>query len=239
MISSGRQQNNIFVLVRPVFLGNIGATARVLKNFSFSNLRLVEPPKNYKDAEARKMSVGAFDILKHAQVFASLSEALQDISLAVGTSSGQQREQAPVSLACVLSNCQAVAAANKVAWVFGDERNGLTKEELQRCHHTVTIPVNPQFPALNVAQAVGIIAYELSKDREAPEKCQLYAPGIEDDELFCQIDELLQAVQFSRTFNRQTVLKELRHTYQRLMPTVRERDLLKGVLHKINQKLES
>ena len=70
--------------MRPNFLGNIGSTARVMKNFGFSQLRLVNPPRNYLDAEARKMAVDAFDVLKSAKVENSLSDALKDINLAFG-----------------------------------------------------------------------------------------------------------------------------------------------------------
>ncbi len=85
------RKNVFFILVRPLFLGNIGSVARVLKNFDFENLRLVAPPKNYKDAEARRMAVGAFDLLKKCQVFIDLDEAMEDIDVAVGTTCGYQR----------------------------------------------------------------------------------------------------------------------------------------------------
>ncbi len=233
--------NVIFVLVRPQFLGNIGAAARVLKNFSFGGLALVEPPRNYKDSEARRMAVGAFDVLKNAPVFSTVSEALADVSLAVGTSSGQQRGEMPERLQAVLPRLLEVAEANKVAFLFGDERNGLSRQDLQRCHHTVTIPVNPQFPALNMAQAVGIIAYEMSLERDtgkAGSPGKRFPCGTQDDELFRQIGDLLEEIQFSRTFNKESVLREMRSAYQRFNPSCRELDLLKGVLHRINQRLK-
>src|SRR3984885_15562816 len=90
--------NVYFILVRPVYLGNIGSMARLIKNFGFSNLRLVEAPRNYKDAEARKMAVGAFDVLKASQVFNTLNEAVEDMNLVIGTSTGQQRSQPLVAL---------------------------------------------------------------------------------------------------------------------------------------------
>ena len=76
-----RQENVSFVLVRPYYLGNIGSAARALKNFGFQQLSLVEPPHNYKDAEARMMAVGAFDVLKAALVYDSLSQAAIDTAV--------------------------------------------------------------------------------------------------------------------------------------------------------------
>ncbi len=85
------EHNFVFILVRPNFLGNIGSSARVLKNFGFGQMRLVTPPKNYLDSESRRMAVDAFDVLKKARVFDSLATALEDITMSVATSSGQYR----------------------------------------------------------------------------------------------------------------------------------------------------
>src|SRR4051812_44535385 len=123
------RENLIFILVRPVFHGNIGAVARVLKNFGMRNLRFVQPPRGYKDSEARKMSVGAFDVLKASQVFETLEAALKDVNIAVGTTSGQHRAFEPVSLPDLTPVLIEAAKNNKVAIVFGDERNGLLKAE--------------------------------------------------------------------------------------------------------------
>lgn len=240
------RDNVYFILVKPVYLGNIGSVARVMKNFGFAHLRFVEPPKGYKDSEARRMSVGAFDLLKNSEVFESLSDALQDISFAIGTTSGQQRDMVPVPFTAIAGEavCTAGNGANKVAIVFGDERNGLTREELLRCHQVSTIPTDAGFPALNMAQAVAICAYELSakSGTSADSSGAAAAPaslptGQQNDQLFEQLGTLLDAVEFSRTFNRDKVLLELRGFYQRAQPTSREYDLLRGALIKINQKV--
>lgn len=240
--------NVYFILVKPVYLGNIGSVARVMKNFGFSRLRFVEPPKGYKDSEARRMSVAAFDVLKNSEVFGSLADALQDISLAIGTTSGQQRDLVPVPFAAVSAQAAYTAGNgnNKVAIVFGDERNGLTRDELLRCHRVGTIPTDAEFPALNMAQAAAICAYELARSAQpcaagfgAPDiDKSLFPDGQQNDLLFQQLGRLLDAVEFSRTFNRDKVLLELRGFYQRAQPTKREYDLLQGALIKINQKLQ-
>jgi TrmH family RNA methyltransferase len=234
-----------FILVRPEFLGNIGATARVLKNFGFSNLRLVQPPRNYKDAEARQMSVGAFDILKSGVVFGSLADALKDISYAIGTSSGHQRTQPLADYNETLAGISETVAHNDVAIVFGDEKNGLGKEELERCNVVVRIPTASEFPSMNIAQAVCIFAYELSKITN--ESNQVIKPqvererptGLNDDEITAQLNNLLEHVEFSRKFNKELVLRQLLSFYKRADPTKREGDLLRGILYKLNQSLLS
>jgi TrmH family RNA methyltransferase len=230
------RENLIFILVRPVYLGNIGASARVLKNFGIRNLRFVQPPRGYKDSEARKMSVGAFDVLKASQVFDSLEEALKDVNIAVGTTSGQQRALEPRSITEISPVLIEAAGSNKVAIVFGDERNGLSKGELERCHHIVTIPTDPDFPALNVSQAIGVCAYELVRGSWSQNgEARTYSAGAKDDELFSQLDLLLDKVEFTKKFNRKNVLTELRQFYQRAHPTVRETELLSGAIRKLAQ----
>lgn len=232
------RDNVSFILVRPLFLGNIGACARAMKNFGFGRLRLVDPPRNYKDAEARKMAVGAFDLLKRAEVFASLSEALADVSLAGGTTSGRQREVEPVAIERAAAALRLASAGNHVALVFGDERDGLTRSELDRCHHLITIPTDSRFPALNIAQAVAICAYELGRTQaSAAEAAPRLPTGAEDDELFSQLELLLDRAGFSRAYNKENLKSELRSFYQRAQPTGREADLLRGALRKINQSI--
>jgi tRNA (cytidine32/uridine32-2'-O)-methyltransferase len=201
-------------------------------------LRLVDPPKNYKDSEARRMSVGAFDVLKRCQVFSSLSDALKDVSIAIGTTSGQSRET-PEPLSAITHSAIRCSQNQLVAFVFGDERDGLTRDELMRCHRTISIPTNPAFSALNVAQAVGIIAYELSREKlnEENESQEMHPDGKLDDELFLQVDELLDNIEFTRKFNRHVILRELRSLYQRSFFTQRERDLLSGIIRRLKQKI--
>lgn len=235
--------NIVFVIVKPVYLGNIGAVARAMKNFALSDLRLVAPPKNYKDAEARKMAVGAFDILKSASVYESLEEALKDVAVSVGTTSGKQRKLIPQPLAEISPAILEAAQTNKVAFVLGDERDGLRQEDLRRCHHIATIPTSEALASLNLAQAACIIGYEISRaDNNFPrsisanEKEDL-STGSTDDELLQLFGQLADSVNFSRTFNRRIVQTEFRQLWQRTRPTKREAELLKGILIRVNQQL--
>jgi tRNA (cytidine32/uridine32-2'-O)-methyltransferase len=239
------QANIYFVLVRPVFLGNIGATARLMKNFGFEKLRLVDAPRNYKDAEARKMAVDAFDILKAAEVFSSLPEAVADLNLVVGTSSGQQRSQPLESLPQFLERAAAqnLESTNKIAIVLGDERNGLSIDELAICNVQIRIPTNPLFPSLNVSQAACILAYEISKFCTTTDSVSsgdavnastdLLTTPDDERELFEQLSQVLEKIQFSRAHNKDLVLAQLRQFYKRALPTKRESDLLRGVLHRL------
>src|SRR5262245_24988565 len=157
------------VLVRPHFPGNLGAVARVMHNFGCSKLTLVDPVADLRDPEARRLATHGEFILDKAKTVADLSAALFDCVLAAATSAkiegvvrqtgaGTLRELAPI-----LS-----AAAGPMALVFGPEPSGLTTDETNLCHYLIHVPANPEFPALNLAQAVAIVLYELSVTSASP-----------------------------------------------------------------------
>lgn len=239
------KDNIIFILVRPNFLGNIGSTARVMKNFGFSQLRLVNPPRNYLDAEARKMAVDAFDVLKKAKIEDTLSNALSDINLAFSTSACQHRTEEPEALGRLVSKIeeQDLTSNNKIAFVFGDERDGLTREEIARCHELILVPTEPTFASLNLAQALGIVAYELSRSSglvncKKATTSEILPNGREEDELMQLTSILMDRANFSRRYNRELVTMQLRSALQKMRPNKREFDLLRGFLLRLNDKLE-
>lgn len=224
-----------FVLVRPTYLGNIGSAARVLKNFGFKNLRLVSAPKNYKDAEARKMSVGAFDLLKTAICFDSVKDAVQDLSLVVGTTCAYQRDCKPDYLDIVSKELKA-RNQDQIAVLFGDERDGLTREELDYCHYVVSIPTEPDFPSLNVAQALGLFAYELVRS-EGTQSSPI-AAGVsmtETDEYFSRLATFLSSAGFTKSFSHERILTEFRGLFNKARPNEREMKLLNALLWKVEQ----
>lgn len=232
------QQDNIyFVLVRPTFLGNIGSVARVMKNFGFKNLRLVDPPRNYKDAEARKMALGAFDLLKAAECFDSLPEALKDINIAVGTTCAHQRV-CQTQLISEVSDSLNKASGNRIAIIFGEERDGMTTEDFERCQFIATIPSKPEFPSLNLAQSAGIFAYELTRpEDQAGEKSttveiELSAAGKDTDEFFERLGHLLHEKGFTKSFNKTSIMSELRVLLNKAKPSARELQLLEALLKK-------
>jgi len=248
------EQNFVFILVRPNFLGNIGSVARVMKNFGFSQLRLVSPPKNFLDSEARRMALDAFDVLKKARVSDDLPAALDDITVAIGSSSGQYRRHISQNLSDLtaqLFNGQSedrqglLADENRIALIFGDERNGMTNEEIDRCHKLMRIESQPQFPSLNLAQALGIVAYKLSMHIGSPDNMSraqgeptlLRMTGQEEDQLMERVVSLMDKVEFSKSFSRTKVATELRSTLQRLDLSQREGLLWQGLISKILAKL--
>lgn len=245
MMSGDIFSNTAFILVRPEFLGNIGSVCRVMKNFGFSDLRLVTPPRNYKDSEARMMAVGAFDVLKTARLHETLDDAIADLNLTVSTSSGRRRSRPLDNLGKIVSELAGYAGANnKIGIVFGNERNGLRDDEVALCNRRIRIESSAQFPSLNLAQAAGIVAYTLSAttarhvEQPSQKTTAIELPDTSDlKELFEQLELLLGNVEFSRTFNKRLILQELKDAIDRMTPTKRETSILKGALFRLNSKL--
>jgi tRNA/rRNA methyltransferase len=147
------------VLCRPSHPGNIGAAARAMKTMGLADLRLIAPEK-FPAPEARWMATNAIDVLDHAQVHATLAEAISDCVAAFALSA-RPREWSTQVLDARAAAARAVELDGEVAFVFGNEQAGLTNEEMLACQYLVHIPANSGFTSLNLAQAVQVVAYEL------------------------------------------------------------------------------
>jgi len=152
------QAGIFFILVEPLYRGNIGAVARVMKNFGFTNLRVVGtiPAK-----EDHYLAVHSEDIMNNIVVFPRLAEALEDIDCIIAFSRRSGRKK-PVDLKVKeLGYFTKKLPRSKIAFVFGRETFGLTDEEADLCPVRCMIPADEKFPSLNLAQAAAIAAYEL------------------------------------------------------------------------------
>lgn len=153
-----------FVLVRPKYSGNIGNVARVIKNFGFKKLVLIEPTAEI-DYDAWLYAVHAKDVLYDAKIYNSIQEFIDEerVKFLIGTTARIGGEKNPLRTP-VLSNRlrEVVIPDTKIAVLFGNEESGLTNDELMYCDLVVTIPTSEEYPVMNLSHAVAIIAYELS-----------------------------------------------------------------------------
>ncbi len=163
---SDLKKNNLLNQVRIVLVNtsdcrNIGSAARAMKTMGLSQLVLVDP-NEMPNGQAQALAAGATDVLANAIVVSTLSEAIEDCGLVVGTSARSRTLPWPM---LEPRGCgeKMVAEANEypVALVFGRESSGLTNEELQLCHFHVQIPANPDYSSLNLAMAVQTLSYEI------------------------------------------------------------------------------
>lgn len=151
------------ILVSPQGDGNIGAVARAMKNFGFSDLRLINPVPYFTD-HAFAWAVNAKDILQNAKVFRSLIEATEDISttFALTRRLGRMR-QTSILLDEATSIIASRSNTSPAGLIFGREDAGLTNEEVKFADFVVTIPTSSNQPSLNLAQAVLIACYKISQ----------------------------------------------------------------------------
>lgn len=149
------------VLVRPAGAGNVGAVARAMKNMGLKHLVLVQP-RFRNQFWMRAMAVHAGDVLERMRIVNDLADGVANCGLVVGTTCRAGLYRAPTGTARDLApTLVAAARENEVAVVFGPEDHGLSNEDIKACHRLLTIPATREYPSLNLAQAVMIVAYEL------------------------------------------------------------------------------
>ncbi len=189
----------IFILVEPAVPENIGASARALKTMGFDKLRLVNPC-DFRSTEARKLAHGSYEILENTLVYDSLSEAIRDCHFTIGTSAKHRRVKHDyyqvTEIAALIKRKENIIS--KIGIVFGREERGLDNDELIACDIMSYIPMKTVYPSLNLAQAVMVYAWELSKI-SFPDK--ILNEGREEDEfrnLKKKVSEFLKENQINR-----------------------------------------
>ena len=232
------------VLVGTTHPGNIGATARAMKNMGILDLALVEP-KEFPSDVATFRSKAAKDILEKASVHTSLEEAISECELVVGTSARGRTVPWPVLNPREAAEEMHKSSLNgKVAIVFGREDRGLTNEELGLCNFHVHIPSDPEYSSLNLSQAVQILAYEIRlsylQDRHVNKEywdVEL-ANNEQTERLINHMDELMQEVDFYDVENPRKLLVRFRRFFKRSKIDVMEANIFRGLFASIQKKLK-
>ena len=152
----------VIVLVRPQLGENIGKAARAMLNFGLTEMRLVTPRDGWPNPSAGPAAAGANEILEEAEVFESLAEAVSDCTNVYATTVRKRGVTKPVVNPEEAAR-EIYAEPGRSAFVFGPERSGLETEDVAVARSILTVPINPQFGSLNLAQAVILCAYEWSK----------------------------------------------------------------------------
>ncbi|MDM9384819.1 RNA methyltransferase [Chlorogloeopsis sp. ULAP01] len=152
------------ILVEPAGPLNVGSVARVMKNFGFNQLVLVNPQCDFLGIEAKKMAVHAWDILESAVSVATLPEALQGCRRAIATTGITHHWQAPLENPYTALPWLLEEIGQPAALIFGREDRGLTNQELNYAQRFVRIPTSSNYQSLNLATAVAICCYELAKE---------------------------------------------------------------------------
>jgi tRNA/rRNA methyltransferase len=227
------------ILVEPQLADNIGSVARAMANFGLSELRLVAPRQGWPHERASVMAAGADRVLDGAKLFDSVEAAIGDLNFVFATTARAHDQAKPVVDAGAAARLAAgkVAAGEGVGLMFGRERNGLENHEVALADSIITLPVNPAFASLNLAQAVVVVAYEWFKltsggqlPFDMPRKSDA-APREQLLAFFANLEHELEQVEFFRPPDkRDTMVINLRNIFSRMAPTRQDIQTLHGVL---------
>jgi tRNA/rRNA methyltransferase len=229
------------VLVRTHYAGNLGAAARVMRNFGLSDLVLVAPYAHTDNPDAQRMARDGLSVLNSARIVPELGDALSECVYSFATSSltaGVIRSGTTGAVAERMPELLAAAGAGPVAVVFGPEPHGLSNEEVARCNGLVHIPVDAEYGSLNLAQAVAICCYELRKAwskatneaRGQPEvPPRSIAPFADQERVFEHLREALTAIGYLFGEKADSLMAGVRHLIGRAQPSPQEVKILHGL----------
>lgn len=236
------------VLVNTSHPGNIGATARAMKNMGLSRLALVNPVE-FPSGVAVGRAASALDVLEQAEVVNTLGEAIADCALVIGSSARSRSLPWPMltpeqSAAKLVKESQSA----QVALVFGREDSGLNNEELQLCHFHVQIPASPEYSSLNLAAAVMVLCYEIRRavlrDEEADDKAEdeywdQERATVEHVEYFYEhLERVLIEIDFHDPDNPRQLMQRMRRLFGRVRIDAMEMNILRGILTNIEHKIK-
>lgn len=166
------RQPPVIVLVRPQLGENIGKAARAMLNFGLTEMRLVAPRDGWPNPSAGPAASGADRVLERAQVFDTVADAVADCPHVFATTVRKRGIVKPV-----MTPAEAASAihgeAGRSAILFGPERSGLETDDVALARTILTVPINPEFGSLNLAQAVILVAYEWSKHVDLVQPTQI------------------------------------------------------------------
>lgn len=222
-----------FVLVRPLYSGNIGSAARVIQNFGFSKLVLVRPPSPLGD-DAGKMAMSGKTVLKRAERFDTVAEAVASDHVVMGTTRrlGHRRRLHYLSPEKACAMVKDVVASSRVSILFGQEDSGLSNDDLKVCHWLVNIPSPVPSNSLNLSHAVGVIAYELSKQlRSGGVYARATASHLEA--FFQHFQTVLTQIGFLKFGDPRRLMMKFRHIFHRAALDEKEVKTLHGILSQV------
>lgn len=232
------------ILVEPQLAENIGMTARAMANFGLSELRLVKPKNGWPKKGVREAASGATHVLDRATIFASVEEAVADLHYVLATTARERGQ-----MKRVFSPQDAMAEltgreGQRCGVMFGRERVGLTNDEVSLADAIVTFPVSPDFPSLNLAQAVLLVGYEwrrASGRARLPFSGEMHSPPATREALvalFANLEAALDAVGFYPPEKRGGMARNMRDMLHRMAMTEQDVRTFQGALRAITRSLK-
>ena len=233
------------ILVSPQMGENIGAAARAMLNFGLTDLRLVRPRDGWPNERAAEMSSGALQKMPAVQVFESLEEAGADLQHLYATTARQRDMVKPVFTprAAAQDAGARIQGTQRVGFVFGAERTGLTNDELSLCSSIINVPTNPDFSSLNLGQAVLLVCHEMFQTQDNTlDKVLDFgdsppAPQADFEHFFGRLESELEAGGFFQSKSlKPTMLRNIRNIFVRADLSEQEVNTLQGIVSVLTGK---
>lgn len=248
MLTAAQRDAITVVLVRPRNPLNIGAVARAMANFGFAHLTVVAPYEpHWREAQS---AIGAEELLQRANVSATLTEAVEQCTLALGTGTLTHRkpDQPVVPLPALAPHVdRAFTAGGRIALILGPEKHGLTREDLSVCHLLVEIPTDAGQPSMNLGQAAAVCLYEIAvrcgaaaaPNAPAPTAvAPSSAPSSTLDRLGELIEQTMVAAGYSPRAMQPANRHDLRVLLRRLAPSPLDARRMMGLFRRILFRLD-
>lgn len=247
----GQPKGPAIILVNTQMGENIGMAARAMLNCGLTDLRLVSPRDGWPSEIAQRASSGALAVIENARVYDTLAEAVADCRFVVATTS-RPRDMVktvltPETAAAAMIQADNAAGEPVSAYVFGAERSGLENDDLTHCDAILSIPLNPEYMSLNIAQAVLLASYgwyqAMLQDtqRAVPDMLAVADENVatkrDMDALLAHMEDALdESGFFTAESLRPTVLRNLRNTFQRMRLSTQEAHTFHGIIKSLRGK---
>jgi tRNA/rRNA methyltransferase len=234
----------VVILVGPQLGENIGAAARAMLNAGLTQMRVVRPRDGWPNAKALAAAAGAEAVLTNARLFDSASEAVEDLTRVYATTARHREMIKPVVTArqAAVELREAVGRGERVGLMFGPERAGLTNDDLTLADTLITVPLNPGFSSLNLAQAVLILSYEWFQAGDGTEARRLVTnatrPGTREELLnfLAHLEAALDEVAYFKTAEkRPAMVRTIRNLFSRAELTEQEIRTLHGIVKELKE----
>lgn len=230
------------ILITPQMGENIGTAARAMLNCGLRDLRLVGPRDGWPNVKAERAAVGAFEMMEPVRVFERTEDALKDLTYVYATTARDRDMVKPVVTARFAAGeaREKIAAGGKIGFMFGAERMGLLNDDVALADSVLTVPLNPDFTSLNLAQAVLLVGYEWFQagDATPPLRLDLNGGELATKEqvyaFFAHFERELDACGFLRNeAARPNMVRNLRNMWSRAQLTEQEVRTLHGVVKEL------
>lgn len=222
------------ILVEPQMGENIGAAARVMYNFGFDDLRIVNPRDGWLGSQvyekAHEMSAHADWVIEKAKLYPTAQEAIADLEI-VYAASARQRDMTKEVI-----TPKEIELKGKTGFMFGRESNGLTNEQIMLANKIITIPVNPEYSSINIAMSVGIICYEASQQKLQKPEFEMATKADIDALIKHFEDELDKTDFFSVPRKKPGMMQNFANIFTRGNLTAQEVRTLRGVIKALSSR---